>query len=882
MPRRSALRYVLLAAALLAPRTGLAQRARIVGTVADSATGTRLAGAWVRAVAGDSTVATALTNSRGRFRLSGLAAGSFTVMVARIGYSPLRIPSVASSATGETELAVRMTPRPFVLDPVVVSATLSEETSLATPAAVSVVPRSSVLRQAVATPIDYVRTVPGVDYSQKGLFSTTFSTRGPRGVTAEAGALLLLSDYRYVSIPSLGYNIAGFVPNTPDDIERIEVVRGPAAVIFGPNGRRGVVHFITRSPLGPAETSLSLAGGQRSWADGSFRISRRVTPSFGVKLSARYARGNDWTYEDPVETALRAQALATGARADTLLIGARREVAKEFHTEARADWAIGRGTTLVSTASFVQATGVESGSDAGAAQSEDWKYLAFQTRLTHRRLFANLMYDGSNAGNTYNLRSGAILRDDSRLFAAQVQHSSEWRATRLIYGGDFRWTIPRTHGTLNGRFEDQDNVRETGVYIHSTTALSPRLDLSAALRLDHHNKLADEFFLSPRAALVFKPGANHALRLSYNRSFEQPTPRGIFPDLAVAPLGPLPFSIRLEGSAGQGFSFDRSCGGLCMRAPAAFTGGSTGFLPADATLMWPAVVAILKAQGLDLSALPAPTKAQVGSRLALLNPATGTFIPVTAGDVKDVPAIRRVVESVFEAGYKGFLNDRLLASVDVYYTRANHVFSTSATVNTPNVFLDPATLATYFTNFMPAGLAQQAASGAASIPVGTISPKEVPGADLLIFQPANQGGAYSFWGADISLSYDVSRNLSLGGSYSYASKDSTDLGAGFGQLLFQAPRHKGNVTLQFQNENRGIRADVRARAVGGFGVLSPAYVGRVKAYGLLDASVGVRLGWLRGAWFTVDATNLFDHRHAEFVGTPVLGRFIVGRLQITL
>src|SRR4029077_14026911 len=146
------------------------------------------------------------------------------------------------------------------------------------------------------------------------------------------------------------------------------------------------------------------------------------------------------------------------------------------------------------------------------------------------------------------------------------------------------------HGTLNGRFENDDDVRETGAYVHSTTALSPRFDLSAALRLDRHSRLLHQFFLSPRWALVSKPGANHALRLSYNRSFEQPSPRGLFPDLAVAPLGPLPFSIRLEGSAGQGFTFDRSCGGLCMRSPAAFTGGNTGYLPSDATLMWPAIV----------------------------------------------------------------------------------------------------------------------------------------------------------------------------------------------------------------------------------------------------------------------------------------------------
>jgi iron complex outermembrane receptor protein len=853
-----------------------AQSRRITGVVADSATGAALEGARVVAQAEGGTAVEGWSDGRGRFRMLMSGSGSLSLTVSRIGYRPARVMGATNS---DEPIQIRMVEQPFQLAPLVVSASLVRETQLIAPAAVSVVPAATIRTTVTTTALDYLRDVPGIAFAQKGLFTNTFSARGPRNVTAQD--LLVLHDYRYSAIPVLGFNTGLFIPATQDDLERIEVVRGPGAVIYGPNSRRGVVHLITRSPLGPPENVVSVGGGERALFDASARFSRKVGERFGVKLSGRFARGDEWGFSDPAEVAARQQAIGAGADPATLLIGRRLSEEKVWQAEARGDWQLRPDAILSTTAGISEATGIETSGEAGASQAQGWRYTYLQSRLTGSRLFANVMYNLSDAGTTYSLRSGGLFVDESRLFAAQLQYRLEAGPARFLVGSDFRSGIPRTGGTLNGRFEDDDNLRETGAYLHASAAVSPRVELSGALRLDHHNRLRDEFFLSPRAAVVVKPAPNHALRASWSRSFAQPTTRDLFPDLSLGPLGPLPFAIRLTGSAGRGFTFDRSCGGLCMRVPAAFAGGQVVSLPASAPLLWPAVVAFMQQQGLDLSPLPAPTAADVGTVLALLNPASGGFTPVTDASIQDVEPVRRVVETALEAGYKGFLTEGLFATVDLHYTRASRVFATTSTVNTPNVFFDPATLAVYLGQFMPAEAAQQTAAAIASLPLGTISPREVPGADLLIFQPAVQGGKYDYWGADVALSWRASERVGLSGSYSFTSKDSTGLGDVGGFLLFQAPRHTGHAGAEWHHEPRGVRGYLRGRAVSAFSVRTPAYIGRVESYVTLDAGAGVRLPVGKETWLSLDVLNALDHVHTEFTGAPPLGRLLTSRVRLS-
>src|SRR5690606_16301650 len=119
-------------------------------------------------------------------------------------------------------------------------------------------------------------------------------------------------------------------------------------------------------------------------------------------------------------------------------------------------------------------------------------------RFDWNRLFAQIYLNQSDAGDTFLLRTGQPIVDESTLLVGQIRHGFQpagWQT--LTYGVDFFRTTPRTRGTINGMYEDDDETTEVGAYLQSESALHPKFDLVLAGRVDDHSALPDPIF-SPR------------------------------------------------------------------------------------------------------------------------------------------------------------------------------------------------------------------------------------------------------------------------------------------------------------------------------------------------------------------------------------------------
>ena len=121
---------------------------------------------------------------------------------------------------------------------------------------------------------------------------------------------LLLIDDRFAHLPALNFTLPYMIPVESNDIERIEVVRGPGSVLYGPDSAEGVIHVITRSPFESAGTSVSVLGGTREMLQGTIRHAAVIGERLAVQVSARWFSGHDWEYTDPVEQENRAAAIA--------------------------------------------------------------------------------------------------------------------------------------------------------------------------------------------------------------------------------------------------------------------------------------------------------------------------------------------------------------------------------------------------------------------------------------------------------------------------------------------------------------------------------------------------------------------------------------------
>jgi outer membrane receptor for ferrienterochelin and colicins len=757
-----------------------------------------------------------------------------------------------------------------------VSASRRAETAIGAPTAASVVDRDRVRETTALTPIDHTRNETGMDFASKGLIQHTFAVRGSRGVTS--GALLTLTDFRYAALPSLGLNVSYLVPLQDDDIERIELVRGPAAALYGPNSSRGVLQIVTRSPFDAPGTSISVAGGERSLFQGVVRHAGIIGQSWGYKISGSYFRGRDWEYVDPVEAENRQDSIETGVDPDELLIGARDFDIERAAGEARVDWRPGSNSEISLHGGISSAINNIDQTAVGASQVKDWRYFYVQGSVKAGRFFANLMHNNSDAGKTYQLRTGLPIVDSSLVWAAQLQHGAFVGNWDFVYGADATYTIPRTGGTVHGVYEHDDDILEVGAYLSTTAAVSHAWDAVAALRIDYHSRLSD-VALSPRVGVVYKPSPVHAVRLTYNRAYNSPTPQALFIDFLVESFPP--YEARLRGTGETGFSFGRDCGGLCMRSPFNFANPSE-LMPADATQMWPYITFLAQRLGYDLSAVPMPTSDDVSTDLKRLDAnAPGlVFDPVTEADVQDIAPLGREFRNVLELGYKGVLAERVSVAVDLYVDRVVNQQANALFVATPNAFFNQASLEQYLGQFMPPDSAQTVAAAISEIPVGTVAPLETEDADIIVTNL--QGGSYTVWGFDVAVSADISRAFTMRANYSYASHDSIpDVGAA-GVVVPNVPRHKGAVGAAFTEPRLRftIRADLRA--VAGFPVVSGVYRGRVDSYVAVNGGIGYQFPWQPVTRVSLEGQNLFGAKHREFVGAPELGRLILMRLQVSL
>ena len=112
-------------------------------------------------------------------------------------------------------------------------------------AAVFVISREDISRSGALNIPDLLRMVPGVDVAQIDASSWAISVRGLNGQYSDK--LLVLNDGRTVYTPIFA-GVFWNSQNVPlDTIERIEVIRGPGAAVWGSNAVNGVINIITRS-----------------------------------------------------------------------------------------------------------------------------------------------------------------------------------------------------------------------------------------------------------------------------------------------------------------------------------------------------------------------------------------------------------------------------------------------------------------------------------------------------------------------------------------------------------------------------------------------------------------------------------------------------------
>jgi TonB-linked SusC/RagA family outer membrane protein len=275
--------------ALLSPAGAQGQTGTIVGRVTDAASTAAIEGVLVQVV-GTGLVGTSAND--GRFRIVNVPIGSQQIVARRIGFSAART-SVEVRSGAEATLDLVMSPSAIALDQVVVTGTAGAQEKRSIGNAVTTINASAELRKSGATNVTSLLSAraPGVTVrARSGRLGSgpAIEVRGRNSLSLENAPLIFVDGVRINSATSTGplavagrlggqgATVAGRLNDIdPNDIESIEVIKGPAAAtIYGTEAANGVIQIITKRGAAGSRPQLTMQveQGMMEFANAESRV----------------------------------------------------------------------------------------------------------------------------------------------------------------------------------------------------------------------------------------------------------------------------------------------------------------------------------------------------------------------------------------------------------------------------------------------------------------------------------------------------------------------------------------------------------------------------------------------------------------------------------
>ena len=586
----------------------------ITGTVSGD-DGSALAGAIVAVEGTDSG---ASSNQDGSFSISGLSDGTYTVTASYIGYDDA---SAVVTISGGQASSVNLTldKGDIRLNQVVVSASLKKELVTEAPASVTVFGGEELEARSATTITDVIGNQAGVEYQKTGLESSNLTLRGFNGPFS--GAIHAVVDNRWTRAPVVNAQLLQFFAPDDSDVDRVELVRGPASPMYGPDTQQGVISLFTKSPFNQGNR-VALTVGDRNF----MKIYGRVAHQWGSRAATRVsfshrsfddwesnmprtlaearAQGHDYFepelirrglqtteypfidysgggYNDPVEGSPNTATADEPFSPEATVLETRTDIRPDLKSNITIN-------TRMANLSAIEMTGVgrQFADDVGLNQ---FQISYFRQDVLGGDLYLNFFTNINDQKTTYSLVNGNIVYDESSNRAFQLQHTVPMKnGQSVIWGLDYLDRTPETKGTINGKNEDDDNFDNLGVYYSYEKKFGDKFKFVGTGRYDQNNYLdaiGTSGVFAPKLAFVWTPeDIRGNFRLTYGENIDLP---GNFPknlDIAIyrdyvykqglgldfTQAGPwgaaLPFNpdiqVKAMGSTTTGWTYDRDANGL--------------------------------------------------------------------------------------------------------------------------------------------------------------------------------------------------------------------------------------------------------------------------------------------------------------------------------
>ena len=670
-------------------------QSQVSGSVSDSDNMAGIPG--VNVVIEGTSVGT-VTDFDGNFVLNSNQAPPFNLVISYVGYSAQTVSVTSSGQDISVSLSAGQN-----LEEVVISAGRKEQKVLEAPASISVISARTIENSPnVTDPVRLLANTAGVQIQQQTANTLNVEMRAGSGVFGTS--TFLVKDNRYMVTPSAGLFQSYQAGLSNLDLATVEVVRGPAGVLYGPGVTSGVVHFRTKSPIDYEGNSMSVWAGEMAAIGTEIRVAQANNDkTFGWKINAKVSMGDDFVYDNeaaitaktgmPFTTTVRQPAISNkmvdpvGSLSSRVLLnendldpdGDGNMMINDYSNmsfDAHLEWRPSDNSTYKVAGGLNNGRGAFFNSQGVGYTQGTTVWAQAQARIGG--FYAQAFLDSNNGGKdtepTFLYATGLRQVAKRQAIQLQLQYSfdmpwlfdSEWTA-----GWDYNNTYSDSAHTLYGRNEDSDDYIINGFYGQGTLHMAEKMDLVVAGRYDYVNFISTGEF-APSATLVYKASPKSTWRVGYRKTLTANSALGQYIDFPVAALAPGILDVWLVGQHsnhqfGDPASQMIELAGLGLSIPSTSAGGGLPLaIPYGA-------VASASLAGLYAAA---PTLAPV------LNPffatyqgpsgGSGTLSPYNLFNGEAMPSsddtygARFGSVSNFELGWTGVIGDKLKLSADIY------------------------------------------------------------------------------------------------------------------------------------------------------------------------------------------------------------------------
>lgn len=421
--------------------------------------------------------------------------------------------------------------------PMVITPSRVSQPILESPSAVIVITKKDIMRYGMTSLADILRNVTGVDVMTVSPTDRNISIRGLNSLAS--GRILTLIDGQPVYADFYGMTAWGHVGVEIDEIEQIEIMKGPGSALYGANAFDGVINIITIKPEVQSHiTRFRTSVDQNGRLDGHIIHGNKLGKMY-YRAFAGFDKISGWENEDAGENGKLSGLLRydINNESSAILSGYIHKYNGDIVIFSGANPANHEGTTSDISFEYVRS-------------KLKWKasWRALYNEAKPKNISSNQYKDPDTGENFQPSASTTEIPPyniDSGLFGTELQHSLSPLDNHLI-----TWGLNYNLSNIDSELLDGPHTQSTVAgYIQDQMRLARGLNLTAGLRYDWHPLTGNN--ISPRASVVYSPAINHALRISAGKAFRNPPSMYSYLDTECTsyrqPI-PVPLIINLVGN----------------------------------------------------------------------------------------------------------------------------------------------------------------------------------------------------------------------------------------------------------------------------------------------------------------------------------------------